>query len=173
MNILKYPNPLLLKKSKDVKRKDVSAILNDMCEAMYEANGCGLAAPQIGILEKIVVIDLRDDEHIVYRLINPAIMWKSDELIESDEGCLSLPGLRRSVKRHERVSVEYLNESFQKQTIDNAEGLLAVCLQHEIDHLYGKLFIDHLNRLERLGALREFKKLQQEAENIASSDIIR
>jgi peptide deformylase len=132
-----------------------------------------LAAPQIGILEKIVVIDLRDDEHIVYRLINPAIVWKSDELVESDEGCLSLPGLRRSVKRHERVSVEYLDESFKKQTIDKAEGLLAVCLQHEIDHLYGKLFIDRLNRLERLGALREFKKLQQEAENIASSDIIR
>jgi peptide deformylase len=175
MNILTYPNPILRKRSADVKvgREDLSTILDEMYKTMYEANGCGLAASQVGLLKKIVVIDIRDEAHPAYRLINPRIVWKSNELVESEEGCLSLPLLRRVIKRHERVSVEYQDESFNRHLIDNADGLLAICLQHELDHLQGKLFIDRLSKSERLRAIRELQKLQQQMSSIENSDVVR
>ena len=134
-----------------------------MGKRLYEFEGVGLAAPQVGVLKKLVVIDIREEPAKLYKMINPKIVWKSEEMIDSKEGCLSLPKLRETILRHEKVQVEYFNENFEKQTVEG-EGLLSCCLQHEIDHLSGKLYIDHLSRFKRNRFLSKFKKLQQENE---------
>jgi len=164
MELRLYPDPVLSKKCEDVEISDESAkaVLEEMSKYLYEWNGAGLAAPQVGILKKMVVIDVRDEPAVLYKMINPKIVWHSDEIVESKEGCLSLPILREKIKRYERVTVEYLDENFGKHEI-TADGFLACCLQHEIDHLSGKLYIDHLSRLRRNFALKKFAKLQKEA----------
>ncbi|GHU20592.1 peptide deformylase 2 [Alphaproteobacteria bacterium] len=160
MELVIYPNAVLSKKCKEVEIGDMEtvALFEGMFTILYEFDGAGLVAPQIGISKKIVAIDLRNERDI-YKMINPKIVWKSDELMESTEGCLSIPMLRDTVIRHAKVSVEYLDENFQKCFINEAEGYLAVCLQHELDHLDGKVYIDRLSRLKRSKAIKRYKKL--------------
>ncbi len=163
MELKIFPDPVLAKKCEDVEIGDTSvlSILDEMSKKLYEWEGAGLAAPQIGVLKKLVVIDIRDEPATLYKMINPKIVWKSEDLVESKEGCLSLPGLRETVVRHEKVRVEYFDENFEKVTIEG-EGFLACCLQHEIDHLSGKLYIDHLSRLKKSRFVSKFRKLQRE-----------
>lgn len=165
MELKIFPDPVLAKKCKDVEIGDASAIaiLNEMSEKLYEWEGAGLAAPQVGVLKKLVVIDIRDENSPLYKMINPKITWRSEELIESKEGCLSLPGLRETVERYEKVKVEYLDTNFEKQIIEG-EGFLACCLQHELDHLDGRLYIDRLSRLKRSRFVSKFRKLRKEEE---------
>ena len=171
MELKIYPNPILAQKCADVEIGDISVlpILEEMSKKLYEWEGAGLAAPQVGVLKKLVVIDIRSEPATLYKMINPKIVWKSEELIESREGCLSLPKLRETVVRHEKVCVEYLDKNFEKQVIEG-EGFLSCCLQHEIDHLSGKLYIDHLSRLKKSRFLSKFKKLQKEMKEEASGD---
>lgn len=163
MQIVEYPNPILSQKCADVMVGDCSvlSILDEMLEAMYHKSGVGLAGPQYGVLKKIVVIDLREEPKKVYKLINPKIIWRSEEMVESNEGCLSLPDVRANVLRHLSVSVEYLNENYEKCLIEKANDYLSVCLQHELDHLDGKLFIDRLSKLKRYRLIQKFKKIKK------------
>lgn len=163
MELKIYPDLVLSKKCEDVELGDTSVIdiLNQMSEKLYEWQGAGLAAPQVGILKKLVVIDIRDEPPTLYKMINPKIIWKSEELVDSKEGCLSLPKLRETVVRHEKVKVEYYDENFEKKILDG-DGFLSCCLQHELDHLDGKLYIDRLSKLKRSRSIKKFKKLQTE-----------
>ncbi len=164
MELKTYPNPVLSKKCEDVEIGDLEApaILEEMSKKLYEWEGVGLAAPQVGVLKKMVVIDVRNDPSTLYKMINPKIVWRSeDSMVESEEDCLSLPGVHETVMRYERVRVEYLNEHFEKCSLE-ADGLLSRCIQHELDHLDGKLYIDRLSKLKKSRLLAKFKKLQDE-----------
>jgi peptide deformylase len=162
VELIKYPNPVLFKKCFDAEMNDeTTSLLNEMSQKLYEWEGAGLAAPQVGILKRMVVIDTRETPQRLYKLTNPRISWKSEEMVESNEGCLSLPLLRDEISRHESVVVEYFDENFEKQEI-HATGFLSCCLQHELDHLDGILFINRLSKLKRSRALSRFKKLQLE-----------
>ncbi|MDR2107319.1 MAG: peptide deformylase [Holosporaceae bacterium] len=163
MELRIYPDPILSEKCAKAEPddSDIPKILEEMCEKLYQYDGAGLAAPQIGILKRIIVADVREEPRRLYKMINPVITWKSEETIESKEGCLSLPFLREKIFRHESITVEYLDENFIKQEIQ-AFGFLSCCLQHEIDHLDGILYIDRLSRLKKSRAIRKFKKLQIE-----------
>lgn len=163
MELIKYPNPILSQKCAEVEvgASGVSEILDEMSKKLYEWEGAGLAAPQVGILKRIVVIDIREEPPHLYKLINPKITRKSEEMVESNEGCLSLPILREMVFRHASVTVEYLDENFKEKQIE-ATGFLSCCLQHELDHLDGVLYIDRLSKFKRSRAIKEFYKLQEE-----------
>lgn len=164
MEVLKYGNPLLRKRSKVVRKGDseIAGLMEQMLVDMHRYNGIGLAAPQVGILKRVVVIHIPLEPELLYKLINPKIIWASSDFGSCDEGCLSLPGVYETVERPISVSVQYLDENFNPRIIEKAEGIFAVCLQHEIDHLDGKLFIDHLNRGKRSEISREFRKKQRE-----------
>ncbi|MDR2794280.1 MAG: peptide deformylase [Holosporaceae bacterium] len=166
MEIIKYPHSILLKKCEKVAVGDekCARLLDKMLVTLHRVAGAGLAAPQVGIAKRMVVIDLReiDEAQKIYKMINPIFTWKSNVSVESEEGCLSIPFLREIIQRHESVSVEYLDENFQKCTIEKATGFLAYCLQHELDHLDGKLYIDLLSKVKRASALRKYKKLLEE-----------
>jgi peptide deformylase len=140
---------------------EIGALADDMLETMYDAPGIGLAAVQIGELKRVVVMDLaREGEEPQPRvLIDPVISWKSDELFTYEEGCLSIPEIYDSVERPARVRVSYSNRDGSRTEDEEAEGLYAVCLQHEIDHCDGVLFIDYLSRLKRDRAIAKVKKL--------------
>ena len=150
-------DPVLTKVSKPVKELTprIEELIDDMFETMYEHDGAGLAAPQVGILRQLVVIDVGDGNQ--YVLINPEIIEQSGEVIDY-EGCLSVPGMRGKVKRAEKVTVKALNEEFEPIAIA-AEGLLARCIQHEVDHLHGKLYTElvegELQNLEDIEDLEE------------------
>ena len=171
MELKIYPDSILSKKCAEVLPGDpeVRGILKEMSRKLYEWNGAGLAAPQVGILKKIVVIDIRDEPPVLYQMINPKIIWKSEELIESKEGCLSLPELRETVIRHERVRVEYLDENFEQRFLEGSD-FLSCCLQHELDHLEGRLYIDRLSRLKKSRAIAKFKKLMSEDDREENED---
>ena len=171
MELKIYPDPVLAKKCADVEIGDTSVvpILEEMSKKLYEWEGAGLAAPQVGVLKKLVVIDIREEPATLYKMINPKIVWASEELVDSQEGCLSLPKLRETVVRHEKVQVEYFDENFKKQIVEG-DGFLSCCLQHEIDHLSGKLYIDHLSRLKKGRFLAKFRKLRKEAEEAEKSE---
>jgi peptide deformylase len=141
---------------------EVRALVDDMFETMYDAPGIGLAAPQIGILKRVVVLDVakRQDEEAKPQpmvFINPAITWSSEERSSYEEGCLSIPDYYEVVERPAVIKVAYLDREGAEQEIE-ADGILATCLQHEIDHLNGVLFIDHISRLKRLRVIRRFEK---------------
>ncbi len=149
-----YPDPILSKKCAEVKIGDMDAVdlLEQMLVQMHTSEkGTGLSAPQIGILKRVVVLDIPENPmdsqstSTVYKMINPTIVWKSEEFISSPEGCFSVPGIGAIIMRHASVTVEYLDESFKKCRIEKAAGLLAACIQHEIDHLDGVLYINRLN----------------------------
>ena len=166
--ILEYPDPRLREKCVPARTVDdrIRAILNDMAETMYDAPGVGLAAAQVGVKERLVVIDVGSDDELdtsprLYKLVNPEII-EEDGSIEYEEGCLSIPGVKDVVKRSGFVRVRALDEHGKPVEIE-AEGLLAVCLQHEIDHLNGILFFDHLSRIKRARLLSRLEKLRKEA----------
>ena len=156
-----YGDPVLRKTAAPVEVFDESlgALVAEMVEALSNANGVGLAAPQIGVSKRVVVIDTEYGEAPPRVLINPEIVSTSDETVVEDEGCLSLPGISLDVKRSAHVSVRAQNEKGEEYTIEDASGLLAKALQHEIDHLNGILLIDHVSAVQR-GLLRgKLKKI--------------
>jgi peptide deformylase len=160
--ILKLPHPLLKKVSKPVEKitPEIISLMDDMLETMYAAPGIGLAAVQIGVPKRLVVIDTaRDDEAPKNPLyfINPELVWSSEELNEHEEGCLSIPEVYDKVKRPAQVRVRFLDRTGAEREM-HCEGLLATCIQHEIDHLNGVLFIDRLSRLKRDRVIRKFSK---------------
>lgn len=132
--------------------------MNDMIIIMRDAKGCGLAANQIGVLKKIVVVEL--EETGVLKLVNPKITWKSSELVEGEEGCLSVPMQKDIVIRSKAIKVEYIDENNNKKTIE-ADDFVARCLQHEIDHLNGILYIDYLSAIKRTMMIKKVKKLKE------------
>jgi peptide deformylase len=165
--ILTVPNPILKKVSTPVAQVDdaLRALMDDMLETMYAAPGIGLAAIQVGEPVRIIVMDLaREGEDPQPRyFVNPEIVWRSEETAVQEEGCLSVPEIYDEVERSERVRITYLD--YHGKTIEeDAEGLFSVCIQHEMDHLEGVLFIDHLSRLKRERAVAKVKKLKRDEE---------
>ncbi len=165
--ILSVPHPMLKQVSTPVEVVDdeLRTLMDDMLETMYAAPGIGLAAVQVGVPRRVIVMDLaRDDEPKAPRyFINPEITWASEEMAVREEGCLSVPEIYDEVERPARVGLKYLN--YQGEAVEeDAEGLLAVCIQHELDHLNGVLFIDHLSRLKRNRAIAKVKKAAKEAQ---------
>ena len=167
LEIKLLPDPILRKKASPLEKvsEEVKKILNDMAETMYNAPGIGLAGNQVGVLKRLVVMDCSTDEEDpnLIKMINPEIVNSSDEKEELEEGCLSIPDHKSIVKRPANVKVKYLNIDGIEQTLD-AEGLLAACVQHEIDHLNGILFVDHISRIKRDMILRKVKKQLRENE---------
>ena len=161
LEVLHFPDPRLRKKALPVELVDdeIRQIAADMLETMYEEGGIGLAATQVNIQKRIVVIDISEDRNIPMTLINP-VVTASDGLEQMQEGCLSVPGYYDDVERAERISVSFLNT--EGETIKkDADGLLSVCIQHEIDHLDGKLFIDYLSPLKRQRLLKKIEKQEK------------
>lgn len=142
----------------------VATLLDDMLETMYKAPGIGLAAPQVGVLERVIVVDVADKEEkpAPLLMVNPEIVQASDELQVIQEGCLSIPEIYAEVTRPRAVKVKYLDRDGEVRTLD-AEGLLSTCIQHEIDHLNGVLFIEHLSMLKRNMLLRKYNKQRKQA----------
>lgn len=168
MEIRLYPDQILRCKAKPVLEFDshTSALLDEMVNTMRQANGIGLAAVQVGIAKRMIVVDVTAGQNKPLRLLNPRIVSASDDMNTHEEGCLSIPGVTAPVKRPSRVVVEATDDCGEKITIE-ADDLLATCLQHEIDHLDGILFIDRISRLRRRRLLAQYNKLQEEnqAEN--------
>ena len=164
--ILVVPNPILKQVSTPVETVDdeLRALMDDMLETMYAAPGIGLAAVQIGVPKRVIVMDLaRPEEPPQPRhFINPEILWASEETAPYEEGCLSVPEIYDEVERAAKVKIRYLNYQGE-QVEEDAEGLFAVCIQHEMDHLDGVLFIDHLSRLKREQAVKKVRKLVKAA----------
>jgi peptide deformylase len=148
--ILCYPDPRLHKVAQPVAAVDdrLRTLIDDMLETMYDANGIGLAATQIDVHQRLVVIDTSEERNQPMVLINPEITWMSDERVKGDEGCLSVPGIYDGVERATAVKVTALDRNGQTQNIE-AEGLLAICIQHELDHLKGKVFVEYLSPLKQ------------------------
>jgi len=162
--IIILPDRRLRLKSEPVARVDreVLSLLDDMLQTMYDAPGIGLAAIQIGVPKRVLVMDIarREEEDAKPEpicVINPEILWASEEQSSFEEGCLSIPDFREEVFRPAKVKVGYLDREGKRQELD-ADGLLATCVQHEIDHLNGVLFIDHISRLKRERVLKKFSK---------------
>ena len=165
LDILRYPDPRLHKVARPVAEVDqrIRGLVDDMLETMYGAEGVGLAATQVDVHERVIVIDVSEkrDEPIV--LINPELIETSDEMAITEEGCLSVPEVYDKVPRHARVRVRALDRSGASREFD-AEGLLAVAVQHEMDHLVGKVFVEYLSPLKRSRIkTRMLKKTREEA----------
>ena len=161
--ILCFPDPRLHTVAKPVQAVDdrIQALVDDMLETMYDANGIGLAATQINVHERVVVIDVSEERDQPLVLINPEITWASAEKKVGDEGCLSVPGIYDGVERSEKVHVKALNAQGESHTLE-AEGLLAICIQHEMDHLMGKVFVEYLSPLKRNRIKTKLLKQQKE-----------
>ena len=161
LDLTLVPDPLLRQVAQPVSDIDdmVRTLLSDMADTMYDAPGIGLAAPQIGILQRLIVMDCAPDESPpdLWKMINPKIITRSDDMAKMEEGCLSIPGYTGEVERPAEVTVRYIDESGDVQEM-TATGLLAACVQHEIDHLDGILFTDHLSRLKRDMIWRKIQK---------------
>jgi peptide deformylase len=144
---------------------DLRRLMDDMAETMYAEFGIGIAAPQVGVLQRVVVMDLKSGEEGERNprfFVNPEITWKSEETAVADEGCLSIPNVFDQVERPAKVRFKYLDREGAERE-EEAEGLLAVCMQHEIDHLNGVLFIDYLSRLKRERAITRVKRERRAA----------
>lgn len=169
LDIVIHPDPLLREVCNPVENVDdeLRTLLNNMAQTMYSAPGIGLAGPQVASLKRIIVVDVGEEPEYgqvgrLYKLINPEII-KAEGETYSEEGCLSIPEIRETVRRAENVIVKAIDEDGEELTIE-ASGLLSICLQHEIDHLNGVLFIDHLSRLKRHLVNSKYKKLRQQAD---------
>ena len=162
--ILTYPDPRLHTVAKPVAAVDdrIRRLVADMLETMHEANGIGLAATQVDVHERVIVIDVSEDHNAPIVFINPEITWASEETQVNDEGCLSVPGIYDGVERPSRVKVTALDADGKSRTIE-AEGLLAVCIQHEMDHLLGKVFVEYLSPLKRNRIKTKMLKAQRES----------
>ena len=162
--ILTAPDPRLQAVSADVEKVDaeIRKLVDDMADSMYAADGIGLAAVQIGVPKRVIVIDLdqKEGKKNPRAFINPKILWASDETAVFEEGCLSVPEIWDDVERPARIKAEYLDRDGNTQVLE-ADGMLATCLQHEMDHLEGVLFIDHLSKLKRSMALRKLQKAKR------------
>lgn len=159
--ILRYPDPRLRRKAQPVERVDdrVRALVDDMADTMYQAPGIGLAAPQVGVAQRVIVIDISEERNALQVFINPQILFTDGEQT-LEEGCLSVPGIYDNVTRAARIRVRALGrdgELFEREI----EGLLATCVQHEIDHLEGKLFIDRLSRLKQQRIRKKAEKQER------------
>ena len=161
LNILTFPDPRLRTKAKLVATVDsaIRALVDDMLETMYEAPGIGLAANQVNVAKQVIVIDISEARNEPQVFINPRIEVSGPPL-QTDEGCLSVPGFYEPVTRRERVQVEALDQQGKPFQLE-AEGLLSVCIQHECDHLQGKLFVDHLSSLKRTRIRRKLSKRER------------
>ena len=150
LTILRYPDPRLNTVAKPIAVVDVriQTLVDDMLQTMYAAEGIGLAATQINVHERLVVLDVSEGRDQPLVLINPEIVWASDEKKVNNEGCLSVPGIYDDVERALSVKVQSLDLDGKTQTLE-ADGLLAVCIQHEMDHLMGKVFVEYLSPLKR------------------------
>jgi len=162
--ILTAPDPRLQAVSIDVESvtAEIRTLIDDMTDSMYAAEGIGLAAIQIGVPKRVVVIDLdqKEGERNPRAFINPKIVWASEEMAVFEEGCLSVPEIWDDVERRAKIKCEYLDRDGNKQVLE-ADGLLATCLQHEMDHLNGVLFIDHLSRLKKSMAIKKLTKAKK------------
>jgi len=165
--ILCYPDPRLNTVAKPVPAVDarIRALVADMLETMYEANGIGLAATQVDVHERLIVIDVSEQRDQPLVLVNPEILWASQETQIGDEGCLSVPGIYDGVERASAIRVRALDAEGQERTVE-AEGLLAVCIQHEMDHLLGKVFVEYLSPLKRNRIKTKMLKARREAERV-------
>ncbi len=167
--IIIEPDPILRKKSESMEKvdNDLRRLMDDMLETMYAAPGIGLAAVQIGILKRLIVIDVSKDEEKKNPLflINPKIILKSDTTSIFEEGCLSLPGYFAEIERPAQCQIEYI-DYFGKKKEMKASGLLATCIQHEIDHLNGVLFIDYLSKLKKDMIIKKLVKQKKELNKI-------
>src|SRR6516165_2391066 len=171
--IIKLPDKRLRLKSEPVKQIDtgIRKLVDDMFETMYKAPGIGLAAIQVGVAKRVITMDLskKENDHVPQVFINPEILWQSEERAKFEEGCLSIPDYYEEVERPAEVRVKYLDLAGKKREID-AKGLLATCLQHEIDHINGVLFIDHLSKLKRDRVIKKFTKAAKNAPKDAPKD---
>lgn len=160
--ILKHPDERLHIVAKPVEQVDerIRTLVADMAETMYQAQGIGLAATQVDVHERVVVIDVSEERNQLMALINPVITHKEGETTY-DEGCLSIPGVYDTVHRAEKVTVDYLDAEGKAHTL-NADGLLAICIQHELDHLDGKLFVEYLSNLKQNRIKTKLSKLKKQ-----------
>ena len=167
--IIIEPDPILRKKSVTLEKvdNDLRKLMDDMLETMYSAPGIGLAAVQIGVLKRIIVIDISkgEEKKNPIFLVNPEITFKSNHTSTYEEGCLSLPGHFAEVERPAECSLDYIDYNGKKQKLQT-KGLLATCVQHEIDHLNGVLFIDYLSKLKRDMIIKKLKKSKKEINKI-------
>ncbi len=165
LDIIIAPDPRLKRTCAPVDSVDDSlrTLMDDMLETMYDAPGVGLAAPQVGVAKRIIVVDAARGEEppAPHRLVNPEIVWSSDDAKVHEEGCLSLPTYYEEVERPDRIRVRYTDENNAEQELD-ADGLLSVVIQHEMDHLDGVLFVDHISALKRGMILRKLKKTKKQ-----------
>ncbi|MCG3189561.1 MAG: Peptide deformylase 1 [Burkholderiaceae bacterium] len=150
LTILRYPDPRLHKVARPVGMVDarIRRLIDDMLETMYAADGVGLAATQVDVHERVIVIDTSQQRDQPLVLIDPELVWRSDELVVNEEGCLSVPEIFEKVQRHAAVTVAALDREGQRFE-RRVEGLTAVCVQHEMDHLQGKVFVEYLSPLKR------------------------
>ena len=164
LTILRYPDPRLHTVAKPVAAVDdrIRALIPRMLATMYEANGIGLAATQVDVHERLIVIDVSEERNDPLVLINPELEWASDAKRKGEEGCLSVPGIYDGVERSIAVRVRALDGEGNSRTIE-AEGLLAVCIQHEMDHLMGKVFVQYLSQLKRDRIKAKLQKAEREA----------
>ena len=169
--ILSYPDARLHTVAKPVQGVDaqIKALVADMLETMYDASGIGLAATQVDVHQRLVVMDVSEERNQPLVLINPEIVWASDEKVLNEEGCLSVPGIYDGVERASAVRCTALDAAGELRTIE-AQGLLAVCIQHELDHLLGKVFVEYLSPLKRKRIKSKLLKQQREDQRPDSQD---
>lgn len=162
LDILNYPDPRLYTVARPVKEVDaaIRRLIDDMAETMYAAPGIGLAATQVDVHQQVIVIDISEDKQDLQVFINPKLVNKCG-LQDYEEGCLSVPGIYETVTRAEKITVEAIGRDGQPFTLE-AEGLLAVCIQHEMDHLLGKVFVDYLSQLKQIRIKNKMKKRQRD-----------
>jgi peptide deformylase len=165
--ILCYPDPRLHTVAKPVREVDarIGALVADLLETMYDANGIGLAATQVDVHERVVVIDVSDERNQPIVLINPEITWASEEAQVADEGCLSVPGIYDGVERSTSIRVRALDRDGKERELA-ADGMLAVCIQHEMDHLQGKVFVEYLSPLKRNRIKTKMLKARRDTERV-------
>jgi len=165
LDIIIAPDPRLKRTCTpvDTVDDDLRTLMDDMLETMYDAPGVGLAAPQVGVAKRIIVVDAARGEEppAPYKIVNPEIVWSSDEAKVHEEGCLSLPTYYEEVERPDNIRVRYKDENNAEQELE-VDGLLSVVIQHEMDHLDGVLFVDHISALKRGMILRKLKKTKKQ-----------
>jgi peptide deformylase len=167
LTILTYPDPRLHTVAKPVEAVDarIRGLISDLLETMYEASGIGLAATQVDVHERLVVIDISEDHDQPLVLVNPEIVWASEEMLVADEGCLSVPGIYDGVERARAIKVRALDSEGRSREIE-ADGILAICIQHEMDHLMGKVFVEYLSPLKRNRIKTKMLKARRDTERV-------
>ena len=165
LDILCYPDPRLHTVAQPVQQidNDLRAFIADMIETMYESHGIGLAATQVDRHQRLIVIDVSEERNQAMVLINPELVWQSEDRIKGEEGCLSVPGIYDGVERARAIRVQALDEHGVSRTIE-AEGLLSVCIQHEMDHLLGKVFVEYLSMFKQSRIKTKMIKAQRAAQ---------